>query len=125
MRSAVEQCSVARMSALVDRDLDRLEALLADDLRYVHATGIAHDRQAYLSFVQDQLQFLDVRLEEAVIKEVGAVAIVTGRLVQRVIRRGENEPVTLSSWAIEVWRRTGGVWRLLDFQSTRLPVVTP
>lgn len=123
MQTKVTECSAARMKALVDSDLDKLSTLLADNLRYVHATGVSHDRAAYLHFVRERLRFLDVRLESPVIKEHGPIAVVTGLLVQHVIRKGESEPVTLSSWAIEVWERTDS-WRLIDFQSTRLPAET-
>ena len=116
----VAACSAARMKALVDRDLERLSSLLSDDLRYVHATGICHDRAGYLTFVRERMTFVDVRLDSKVIKEFGALAIVTGILKQVVIRAGETEPVPLSSLAIEVWRHIDS-WRLVDFQSTRLP----
>jgi hypothetical protein len=120
MNVEVAACSTARFQALEDGDEARLSALLADDLRYVHATGVAHDRAAYLAFVREKLRFLDIRLESPEIKEFAEIAVITGLLVQRVVRAGEAQPVTLTSWAIEVWERKEG-WRLIDFQSTRLP----
>lgn len=123
MRTQVAECSAARMKALMDGDIERLSMLLSDELRYVHATGVSHDRAGYLQFFRERLKFLDVRLESRVVKEFGAIAIVTGLLNQCVVRAGESAPVTLSSWAIEVWKHTDG-WRLVDFQSTRLPAVS-
>jgi len=120
MRAYVADCSAARLSALVDGDTQRLSALLANELRYVHATGTCHDRVGYLKFVRERLNFLEVRLESHTVKQSGEFAIVTGLLHQHVIRTGESEPVTLRSWAIEVWKDVDG-WRLTDFQSTRLP----
>lgn len=120
MSLEVAACSAARLQALTDGDVAGLSALLADDLRYVHATGVAHDRAGYLEFVREKLRFLDVRLESREIKQSAEIAVITGLLVQRLVRSGESEPVTLSSWAIEVWKRQDG-WRLIDFQSTRLP----
>lgn len=120
MDTDVAVCSAARLGALMDGDIDRLSAFLSEELRYVHATGVAHDRAAYLQFVREKLRFLEVRLESQVIREFGEIGVITGVLVQRVVRAGESEPVTLSSWAIEVWKRHDG-WRLIDFQSTRLP----
>ena len=121
MESNVRQVSEARRRALIDRDLHTLAKLLSDNLRYVHATGVAHDRDGYLRFVQGAFQFLDVQLTEPCIKVIGEVAIVTGRLAQQVIRLGESTPVMLSSWAIEVWEYQNGIWLLSNFQSTRLP----
>ena len=120
MNADVAACSAARLRALVEGDIERLSTLLAHEQRYVHATGASHDRAAYLQFVHERLKFLDVRLESQEVKASGAIAIVTGLLTQRVVRAGESEPVTLSSWAIEVWKHIDG-WRLIDFQSTKLP----
>jgi ketosteroid isomerase-like protein len=120
MPTPVADCSAARHAALVDGDLEQLSALLSDDLRYVHATGVCHGKAEYLAFVRERMKFIDVRLELQTIKEYGEVAVVTGQLRQRVFRSGESEPVTLLSWAIEVWKKADG-WRLPDFQSTRLP----
>ena len=124
MSNDVAACSAARMKALVDGDLERLSSLLSADLRYVHATGVCHDRAGYLTFVRERMTFVDVRLESKVIKEFGALAVVTGNLKQVVVRAGESEPVPLSSLAIEVWKHVDS-WRLVDFQSTRLPGELP
>ena len=120
----VAACSAARLKALVDGDFDGLSTLLAEELRYVHATGVCHDRAGYLDFVRERMTFLGVSLESPVIKEYGAVAVVTGVLRQRVLRAGETEPIELSSFAIEVWKHVNG-WRLIDFQSTKLPHMQP
>lgn len=120
MGTEVAECSVARFRALVECDFAQLSTLLAEELRYVHATGVSHDRMAYLRFLREQLTFLGVRLDSRVVRESGDIAVVTGLLVQHVVRAGESQPVTLSSWATEVWRRHDGL-RLISFQSTRLP----
>lgn len=119
----IAACSAARLRSLVDRDFDTLSTLLAEDLRYVHATGVCHDRAGYLRFVRERMTFLDVRLESPVIKEFGSIAVVTGVLRQMVVRGGEHQAAELSSLAIEVWKHVNG-WRLIDFQSTRLPTQT-
>lgn len=120
MTEAVSESSRARMAALIKGDRDALSLLLAEDLRYIHANGIRHGRAQYLEFTTGPMKFLEVWLEESYVKQLGAVAVVTGTLNQRVIRAGEAEPVFLRSWAIEIWRHTNA-WRLTDFQSTRLP----
>lgn len=119
MAGDVSDCSAARFAALVEGDLQRLSSLLAEDLRYVHATGLCHDRMGYIEFVCKRLKFLEVRLESRSIKQFGEIAVITGLLHQRIVRTGESESVTLKSWAIEVWKDVGG-WRLVDFQSTRV-----
>lgn len=120
MIQAVHECSRARLAALVKRDRGALSLLLADDLRYVHATGIRHNRAEYLEFAMEHMRFLEVVMEDSHVKQLGAVAVISGVLNQTVIRPSEVEPISLRSWAIEIWRHTNG-WRLTDFQSTRLP----
>ena len=78
MSAGVAESSAARLRALMDGDIDQLSALLAEELRYVHATGVAHDRAAYLQFVREKLRFLDVRLESQVVREFGEIALLTG-----------------------------------------------
>ena len=114
------EASRRRGSALVDRAYDVLGDMLADELRYTHATGVPHDRAGYLDFVRERLQFDAVRLEVASIGLDQEMAIVCGTLHQTIRRRGEAEPVALVSSVVEVWKRRKG-WQLAVFQSTRLP----
>jgi hypothetical protein len=100
-----------RQRALLTRDWTSLERLLDAGLRYVHATGARHDKEAY--------RVESMRMDEAEAMQLGELYVVTGRLLQTIVRPGSTEPVQVSSWVTEVWRLSDS-WRLLAFQSTRV-----
>ena len=116
----VLEVSRRRGVALVERAYDSLADMLADELRYTHATGVTHDRAGYLEFVRERLQFDAVRLEVTSIGLDQEMAVVCGTLNQTIRRRGETEAVDLTSAVTEVWIRRKG-WQLAVFQSTRHP----
>jgi Domain of unknown function (DUF4440) len=107
-----------RQRALLTRDWTSLERLLDAGLRYVHATGARHDKEAYLVFARDGIRVESMRMDEAEAMQLGELYVVTGRLLQTIVRPGSTEPVQVSSWVTEVWRLSDS-WRLLAFQSTR------
>lgn len=54
-----------RALALTTGDVQGIERLLADDLRYTHATGLTHDRHAYLLYLRNGPRFETVELSRA------------------------------------------------------------
>lgn len=109
-----------RTSALIRSDLDGMAVLLADDLRYVHSTGVVQDRQAYLAYLGSGIRFLEVSLSDVNATEVGAHAVLlTGRLALQFIRAGADQPSTARTVVTLLWRRQGAAWQLALLQSTR------
>jgi hypothetical protein len=111
------QAERARAAALVARDADALAALLHADLRYVHATGIRHDRDGYLQTLQTGPRFLEVTLTPEQILDLAEGAALSGRLFMRLQRDGEV--IEARSWVSALWLRDVAGWRLRLFQSTR------
>jgi hypothetical protein len=111
------QAERARAAALVARDAAALAALLHPDLRYVHATGIRHDRDDYLRTLQTGPRFLEVTLTPEQIVELAEGAALCGRLFMRLQREGEM--IEARSWVTALWLRSAAGWRLRLFQSTR------
>jgi hypothetical protein len=114
------QAERARAAALVARDAAALAALLHPDLRYVHATGIRHDRDGYLQTLQTGPRFLEVVLTPEQILDLAEGAALSGRLFMRLQREGEV--IEARSWVTALWLRGengAGGWRLRLFQSTR------
>ena len=123
MFDAVLAAERARAAAVVARDIGALAALLHDELSYVHATGVRHDRGQYLQFVQTGPRFLWVDLLQTQVRLHGDCAIVTGELHLRLRREPDAEPIEAHSLASQLWLRDGDPesprWRLTLFQSTR------
>jgi putative PIG3 family NAD(P)H quinone oxidoreductase len=113
------RAQAAWAEALKARNTAALERIVADDLIYVHSTGRADNRTAYLDFVRSGPDFLAVEMTGPVLTMSGDTAVITGRL-RLVLRRGEGEPpAELDLLAIQVWRRIAGSWRLSAAQTTR------
>jgi hypothetical protein len=94
--------------------------LLHPDLRYVHATGIQHDRDGYLQTLPTGPRFLEVVLTPEQILDLAEGAALSGRLFMR-LQRGD-EVIEARSWVTALWLRSADVadgWRLRLFQSTR------
>ena len=107
----------ARAAALVARDADALAALMHPDLRYVHATGIRHDRDGYLQTLRTGPRFLEVVLTPEQILDLAEGAALSGRLFMRLQRDGDV--IEARSWVTALWLRGPDGWRLRLFQSTR------
>ncbi len=105
--------------ALCRRDAVTIDRLLAETVSYGHSTGAVHDRETYRAFLATGPTYLAVDIPAPEIRLAGPVAIVTGTLVQSLIRTGETDPVAIRARVLQVWIDTGDRWRLTAAQSTR------
>jgi len=110
----------ARAAALQARDLSALAGLLDERLRYVHATGACHGREAYLQYVRTGPRFDRVHFDPEQVIELGDAVLLTGCLSLQFQREGQP-PQQARSLASAVWCAHGTGWCLLSFQSTRPP----
>lgn len=118
---AVLACEARRAQALVQRDWAALASLLAPGLRYTHATGITHDRDAYLAYVPQGPVFASVQVQQPRVLALGdEAALLTGRLVLRWTRPGEAATAEVAQSVLtQLWQRHGTGWQLAWLQSTR------
>jgi hypothetical protein len=112
------QAERARAAAVVARDLQALTSLLDPGLRYVHATGLCHDRDGYLEYLRSGPRFLEVVLTPEQVVDLTEGAAFAGRLFMR-LQRGGEAVIEARSWVSGLWLHTEAGWRLRLFQSTR------
>jgi ketosteroid isomerase-like protein len=118
---AVLAAERARAAALVARDIEMLNGCPHEDLVYVHATGVRHDRAQLLHFVGHGPRFVAVELRETSVDGRGDIALVFGELHMTLQRPGDAAVTEVRSWASEAWcRGADRRWQLRLFQSTRL-----
>jgi ketosteroid isomerase-like protein len=108
-------------AAMLAHDIPALDALLTDDCVYVHSTGLAETKAAFLDGVRTGLyEYERVRPVSEMIQESGDLAVVYTTLDFVGGPRGQpNAPTTLITTL--VWRREAGGWRLTIRQATRVP----
>jgi len=117
--SAVRARQQDWIRGLLGRDVAALQSLLAPELVYVHSTGVCHDRQAYLRFVETGPAFLVVALAETSLQGSADWCVAGGLLSLTLRKPGMSEPQSLTSIVTQVWRRDSGSWQLLRAQATR------
>ncbi|MFE5791454.1 nuclear transport factor 2 family protein [Streptomyces sp. NPDC056503] len=117
-RAAILEVEERRQRALREVDLDALRDLYDDSLIHTHAPGLTHTKAQLLEHVATRAPYRDAARGELVIRLIGDVAIVTGRLVNRLGSPDGSER-TVAGQVIQVLRRCeDGAWRFVSFQMT-------
>ena len=108
-----------RRRALLAVDLPALDELYDDSLVHVHAPGVTHDKAQLLEHIATRQAYLDMARGELNIRLVGDdVAVLTGRLTNR-LRSPDGGERTLGGVVTQVLRRCAdGEWRFVSFQMT-------
>jgi hypothetical protein len=116
----------ARFRAMIEADADAIEELLHTDLVYTHTSGEADDKSGILgAIVSGALDYLAIEPDEREVVLLGDVAVVTGRSRMRVATGGRE--LAFGIRFTSVYARGPAEpaaepsWRLVAWQSTRLP----
>lgn len=110
-----------RRRALIDVDLDALDALFDDALVHIHAPGVTMDKAQLREHTETRRAYLRIDRGDLRIRLVGEdVAVLTGPITNR-LRTAEGGERTLAGVATQVLHRGGdGAWRFVSFQMTPL-----
>lgn len=107
-----------RRRALIEVDVDALDDLYDDSLVHVHAPGLVHTKAQLMEHITARRAYLDMWRGEMDTRVAGDVAIVVGRLTNRMRAPDGGERV-LSGIVTQVLRRCeDGAWRYVSFQMT-------
>ena len=110
-----------RSRALVQDDHAQVARLFADDLVYVHTTGLVHDKAQYLAYAQDVVRYLSVERGPLQVRFAGDdLAIMTGPHANTLQKRGGEHSVSSGGFTTQVWRRTGADWQICSFHATKV-----
>ena len=120
MLTHIRNLEAARFSAMREDDLDALNALLDDNLVYIHSNGRIDGKAEYLETLRQgaiKYEAIQIKSDRHQMSEGSAI------LVQSVIatmRVGLGaEPMTRHLVLLSVWRsNSGGRWKLVAMQST-------
>jgi uncharacterized protein (TIGR02246 family) len=118
---AVLAAEDARFAAMVAADPEGMRRWFADDLLYVHSTGVVEDRdQLIASIVGRKLQYLAIEPSERRVVFQGAdAAFVHG--VAHIKARSGDKALDFQARYLAVYDLQDGAWRLRAWQSLRLP----
>jgi len=98
-----------------------IEPMLSSGLRYLHSTGVAESREAYLAGVSGRLyEYGHIASRDVRLNVSGDLALQDGIVEMTVSARGAPKTLIHLLFCL-VWRREGAQWKLLYRQATRIP----
>ena len=121
--SEVMRTEEARVAALDSGDLGVLDRILADDVRYVHASGIVDTKASFLEAIRSgKLHYIEWRPNGLRVRLLGDTALVEGKYAVRVSdTRRQPEPFNINILVLSVYVRRDGRWQQAAWESTRDP----
>jgi ketosteroid isomerase-like protein len=109
-----------RFEAMRKEDWAALDASLADDLIYVHSTARVETKAEHLGNLRaGKPHYRGIAPRDRTARVRGDVGIVNGVSAMHVENAGKEQRFTVRYLA--VYTRAGGAWRMMAWQSTRVP----
>jgi hypothetical protein len=105
-------------------DRARLNAVLSDELRYAHSSGLVDSKTSFIAalsngkIVYESFEYL-VR---DFLPAAPGVVLMTGRVLIHVVI--DNKKIAVDLNFLSVWRQEKGRWRFLAWQSCANPPAT-
>jgi ketosteroid isomerase-like protein len=118
--SEVLRADDRRFEAMRKEDWAALDAVLADDLTYVHSSARLETKQEHLANLRaGKPHYRGIAPRDRHARVHGDTGIVNGVSEMHVENAGKEQRFTVRYLA--VYAKTGGQWRMLAWQSTRQP----
>jgi ketosteroid isomerase-like protein len=109
-----------RFEAMRNEDWAALEAVLADDLTYVHSSARLESKKEHVANLRaGKPHYRGIAPRDRRVRVHGDVGIVDGISEMHVENAGKEQRFTVRY--VAVYARTGEQWRMLAWQSTRQP----
>ena len=109
-----------RFEAMRKEDWPGLEAVLADDLTYVHSTARLESKAEHVGNLRaGKPHYRGIAPRERKARVHGSVGIVNGVSEMHVENSGKEQRFTVRYLA--VYTKSGNDWRMIAWQSTRVP----
>ena len=109
-----------RMTAMAQKDIATLNAVLADDLVYTHSSARLDTKQSLIGAMQSGATvYSAVEPSDVKGQDLGSAVVLTG--VARIQVTSGGKPNAFSVRFTDVYANRGGQWQMVSWQSTRLP----
>ena len=109
-----------RFDAMRKEDWPALEAVLADDLTYVHSTARLETKAEHVGNLKaGKPHYRGIAPRERKVRVHGGVGVVNGVSEMHVENAGKEQRFTVRYLA--VYAKAGAAWRMIAWQSTRVP----
>ncbi|MCW5923776.1 MAG: nuclear transport factor 2 family protein [Saprospiraceae bacterium] len=109
-----------RFEAMTRKDTALLRPMLADELIYMHSNALTERKSEHLEAIASgRIVYEKMTREQARVRRYGKTAIVNGVAQVRGMLNQNSFELRLGYTA--VYRKKRGAWRLVNWQSTRIP----
>jgi ketosteroid isomerase-like protein len=109
-----------RMAAMAQKDISKLNALLADDLVYTHSSARLDTKQSLIGNMESGATvYTAVEPCDVKAQDLGNAVVLTGSCRISVMSGGR--PNSFSVRFTDIYANRGGRWQMVAWQSTRLP----
>jgi ketosteroid isomerase-like protein len=109
-----------RFEAMRKADWPALEAALAADLTYVHSTARLESKAEHVGNLKaGKPHYRGIAPRDRKVRVHGGVGVVNGVSEMHVENAGKEQRFTVRYLA--VYGKTGNAWRMIAWQSTRVP----
>ena len=109
-----------RIAAYLVSDGAPLEKIFADEMTYVHSSGIADTKRKVIdSFTSGDLKIQKFDRQEMKVREIGDLVLATAIGNVELTMKGKDAKFSLRYSALYA-KRPGG-WQIVYYQGTRLP----
>ena len=110
----------ARMEAMVHRDMALLDEILCESLVYTHSTARIDSKSSIMDEMRSGMTvYREVVPSDVTSRDLGDAVVLTGVAQMSVERNG-----TLNNFTArftDVYQKREGVWRMVAWQSTKIP----
>ncbi len=109
-----------RMQAMADKDIAKLNSMLCKDLIYTHSTARLDTKESLIGNMESGATvYTSVEPSEVKSQDLGDAVVLTGVAQINVVANGT--PNSFGVRFTDVYQNQDGTWRMVAWQSTKLP----
>ena len=109
-----------RMTAMAQKDVATLKALLSDDLVYTHSSARLDTKQSLIGAMESGATvYTSVEPSDVKAQDLGDIVVLTGSC--RISVMSQGRPNSFGVRFTDVYANKAGQWQMVAWQSTRLP----
>ena len=109
-----------RMTAMAQKDVATLNAIIADDLVYTHSSARLDTKQSLIGAMQSGATvYTSVEPSNVQAQDLGDAVVLTGNCRISVMSNGK--PNSFGVRFTDVYAKRNGQWQMVTWQSTRTP----
>ena len=109
-----------RFEAMTKQDAEALSEILADDLIYTHSSAKVESKTEFISsMTSGRTKYESIEPSDVKVRQYGDTAVITGHAKLHVSANGRDNKFEVRF--TDVYAKRDTVWRMVAWQSTKLP----